>query len=715
MLCSNTTFRWSSTTSEERPSSSQRRPPSLSSDEHLITDTTSEGNKGNNSDTRLIITTDTTFINCIFQHVNYTTEESSTGGSALILSANTTNLTVDNCTFFNCSVNRKSRGSVVGGCILLKGSSSNRLQSTLTVSSCSFADWYPRNSLASEERGGGIGTISTSAPLSIVGSNYTLSGGKTLSSNSGFISIQDLEDISSPLTVSNCRLQGDGNASDYCLYFRACYFGSVKYDVVTSQDPLLFVDCTSPSLPNTSSVIGCTSYRPIRVTSDGTTLTKCPLLTQLEENSSSFLPLSDGWFTETSPLPVQTDVEIVGEGTDCVHVTLDESPRSHTTTLKPTLNEKADAKLTLRSTTLLPTSSSSPLVAMNEDGNLFVKTVVVSAEQDRTKELIGISDGTAHFFHSRFSSITGSSALIVVSGIRSLFLSDMLFLTISRTLTIHVNGLVQSGSCVERKTSGSISITHCTFGVCSSNGRAGMIDIVSNNATRLEMEECEFDQNKAESEMITAEEGDDVILKDFSDEQLSLNFSSMMAIHTFPLHMLSTSKETGSTEISLGPLQTSSTTLACLISQTISSSTLITTTMSTQPSSLILSAMKQYNHSRAFLHLEGMSYLRITQGSGKPIKSIFSSCDGSFLFTNMSNGTLSILNFKSFSAQRGEGAFCCSSNVTIARCDFSSCSAQHNGFLFLELDSVCRLSLEESFWGLALSSQTAGQLRRMTG
>ncbi|KAK2943855.1 hypothetical protein BLNAU_21246 [Blattamonas nauphoetae] len=175
VLCSNTTFRWCSTTSEERPSSSQLHPSPLSSNENIIKDRTFDGNKGDASDTRLNITTDTTFMNCIFQHMNYTTEELDDGGSALILSSHLSTLTVDNCTFLNCSVTQKqSSRPVIGGCILLKGSIRHSISSSFTVSPSSFADWYPRNGYGYNHPGGGVGTLYTSAPLSFVASNFTL-------------------------------------------------------------------------------------------------------------------------------------------------------------------------------------------------------------------------------------------------------------------------------------------------------------------------------------------------------------------------------------------------------------------------------------------------------------------------------------------------------------------------------------------------------------
>ncbi|KAK2948631.1 hypothetical protein BLNAU_16450 [Blattamonas nauphoetae] len=342
-----------------------------------------------------------------------------------------------------------------------------------------------------------------------------------------------------------------------------------RFDLATSNMADIIFDKAAPtSLLNASSVTNCSSNREINVTTDGKTGTVCPLfniiqtptakseikleaetdengnpietidtlwpeIQSIETDSSTLLSLSDGPFTESEILPILRDVEIVGNGTESVHVTLDESPRPHTTQLTAELEVGAGANLTLRSMTLVPSSPSSPLVAMKEDGFLSVKNVVGCDSMWRTKELFSMSAGTIRFFHSRFSSIAGSTALIVVSGNGSITLSDTLFLTISRTHTSSANGSVQSGSCVEGRTSGLISITFCKFGGCSSNGRAGVIDIVLNDATsRVEMEGCQFDQNTAGSELEEAEKGDDVVLKGFSNEQLSLNFTTIESLTT---------------------------------------------------------------------------------------------------------------------------------------------------------------------------------------
>ncbi|KAK2955914.1 hypothetical protein BLNAU_9074 [Blattamonas nauphoetae] len=283
VLCSNTTFSFCRTTSEERPSSSQLLPSSLSSNEDLITNETYDGKLGG---TRLNITADTVFDNCTFQNLDYITEETSDGGSALFLNRNSTHLAVRDCSFLNCSVTcTKSNGIVAGGCILLSGSFTNHILSTLSVSSCSFTDWYPLNTKTRNQHGGGVGAYCTSAPHSIVASNFTLSGAKNQSYNGGFIAIQYLKDTSSPLTISNCRLQGDGQTSGHSLNIVDCDFGSgglrvsdteivnttsdfrtlsvtgvqpilvtrsnlvkgslkVESNVFTTHDPLLFVDCT---------------------------------------------------------------------------------------------------------------------------------------------------------------------------------------------------------------------------------------------------------------------------------------------------------------------------------------------------------------------------------------------------------------------------------------------------------------------------------------
>ncbi|KAK2956325.1 hypothetical protein BLNAU_8692 [Blattamonas nauphoetae] len=488
VLCSNPTFSWCRTTSDERPSSSQLHPSTLLSNEHLINDTTFDGNKENDSDTRLNITTYPIFIKHTFQNMVSTTIESTDGGSALILTEASTHLAIQDCSFINCSV-------------------------FIPQSNLQEMDWAAINMAAVLEH-------TTHPRLSPLCSNFTLSGAKRQTYNGGFINLHIFENTSSPVTISNYHLQGDGTSTGNCLDLRSCafesgglgisdteivntnslfkmysvsgikpivvtrsslVFGSLKIQskVVTTHDPLLFVDCTldefrseptdrsnadilfigcvfhtfpnsssiqllsaekrfvivqaclkadfrffeaSPSLLNTSSVIGCTSNRTIRVTTDGYHVTECPLfdvtlppnpkskielegdadengnpietmdtlwsaIQSLQTGSSTIISLSDGPFTETSPLPIQTDVEIVGNGTEFVHLTLEESPRAHTTKLKATLNVRAGANLTLRSITLIPTSSSSPFVVMNEEGNLTVGTVVVSAEQDRTTEL----------------------------------------------------------------------------------------------------------------------------------------------------------------------------------------------------------------------------------------------------------------------------------------------------------------------------------------
>ncbi|KAK2944868.1 hypothetical protein BLNAU_20211 [Blattamonas nauphoetae] len=172
---------------------------------------------------------------------------------------------------------------------------------------------------------------------------------------------------------------------------------------------------------------------------------------------------------------------------------------------------------------------------MNEEGFMSVKIVVVRDQQNRTKELFCMSAGTTRFSHSRFSSIDGSTALIVVSGSGSMFLSDTVFLNISRSHTESVSGSVQSGSCVEANTSGLISITFCKVGGCSSNGRAGAIDIVWNDTTsRVEIEGCQFDENSARSELNKEAKGDDVVLKGFSNGRLTINFTAIESFSTLP-------------------------------------------------------------------------------------------------------------------------------------------------------------------------------------
>ncbi|KAK2955073.1 hypothetical protein BLNAU_10004 [Blattamonas nauphoetae] len=224
VLCSNTTFRWCSTTSDERPVSSHLHPSSLSSNDDLVKNKTFDV-KLNHS--RLNITTTTTFDNCTFQNMKYYPSEYKDGGSALILTTDSTSLTVHNCSFVNCSVTiTDSSWAVSGGCILLKGSLTNRIRSPLSVSSCSFEDWHPGNEVNRNQFGGGVGISYTSASHSIVDSNFTLFGAKSRQENGGFVAIHNLKDTSSHVTISNCRLRGDGNSTGNSIHLRYCDFGS---------------------------------------------------------------------------------------------------------------------------------------------------------------------------------------------------------------------------------------------------------------------------------------------------------------------------------------------------------------------------------------------------------------------------------------------------------------------------------------------------------
>ncbi|KAK2943784.1 hypothetical protein BLNAU_21289 [Blattamonas nauphoetae] len=548
-----------------------------------------------------------------------------------------------------------------------------------------------------------------------------------------------------------------------------------RFDLATSHKTDILFSKASPSLLNTSSVVGCTSNREISVTIDWRTFTVCPLfnviqtptakteikleagtdengnpietmdtlwptIQLLEADSSTLLLLSDGSFTENGILSIQTDVEIVGSGTESVHVTLDESPRPHTTLLTAELEVGAGANLTLRSMTLVPSSLSSPLVTMKEDGLLSVKNVVVREKQNRPKELFSLSAGTTRFSHSRFSSIAGSTALIVVSGTGSMSLSDTLFLTISRTHTESVNGSVQSGSCVDANMSGLILITFCKFGGCSSNGRAGAIDIVSNDTTsRVEMEGCKFDENPAGSELNEEAKGDDVVLKGFSDEQRTLNFtalnpsphslsSSMIPIHTFLRLTLSTFLRNDSTCHSRGPLQTCSVKLVSIITDFKYTEAMTpfslrnVYSLHTLQWTAIRFTLSNGTLTRPFIDSTGRSTLftRVTIDTDLSlngvsfVRHIRSTNDGIFTWehTSVTSVSLTTQPFLHLEGMRtldltsslgkpiqnfntscdGSFQFAKKSNVTLSTLNVSSCSSKRGGFAFCHL---CNVSLRQ--------------------
>ncbi|KAK2947711.1 hypothetical protein BLNAU_17381 [Blattamonas nauphoetae] len=224
-LCSNSTFDWCHTTSSERPSLSSSPSPTIDSHSFSTTRSISSQTTSGNADreyvdetkdgvSRLTFTQSTiTFTRCTFTNMKYSsnvTSEYSSGGSALFLTSSISYsdaaLSLVSCTFSKCSVTH--RYQVNGGCVFLY----NLSTATNTVDGCSFDDWYPSNDANTNQFGGGIGTYSTSVPIVITNSNFTLSGEITNKNNGGFLAFS-AKFTACSTTIANCRFIGDGKTT----------------------------------------------------------------------------------------------------------------------------------------------------------------------------------------------------------------------------------------------------------------------------------------------------------------------------------------------------------------------------------------------------------------------------------------------------------------------------------------------------------------------
>ncbi|KAK2945662.1 hypothetical protein BLNAU_19396 [Blattamonas nauphoetae] len=226
------------------------------------------------------------------------------------------------------------------------------------------------------------------------------------------------------------------------------------------------------------------------------------------------ITLSDGNFTENTLLEVSQIVEIVGSGSNISDI--------HSTQL--TTNgfvSKSAGKLTLQSLRLIPSSTSSVLASTENSGSLIVLNVVVEDISAITTSLFQFAAGSSEIRHSFFKNIKSTKSLVSVSGTSSLSITNTLFLSITRTsLTPTLVATTQCASCIEGKTSGTVKVLYCRFGACTTNGRAGAIDLEkSNEKSAVEMNSCCFDQNSAGEGVANAVRGDDVVLKSFNDSK----------------------------------------------------------------------------------------------------------------------------------------------------------------------------------------------------
>ncbi|KAK2948124.1 hypothetical protein BLNAU_16924 [Blattamonas nauphoetae] len=323
-------------------------------------------------------------------------------------------------------------------------------------------------------------------------------------------------------------------------------------------------------LLNESSVVGCTANRTITANSISSKVA-CPFFKEVtsepetnkmrvgtwpaEEGFSdhsslsaalatlsdeSLLPnivfLSEGPHFEASLLEIKHDVEIVGTGSNTTNFHCTELS---TAGFKP----KSGGKLTLRSMKLIPSTLSTTLAVMDEDVSLLFTRTFIDGVSGQTVSLILLTSGTTQISHSSFTDILSSDVLITVSGSASLILKNTYFVTITRTSPKPSPvEATQCASCVEGKTSGEVTIVFSRFGVCTTNGRAGVIDLEgAGDSSSVEMEWNKFDQNLAGIDVDSSLKGDDVVLNNFAESQLTLNLATQQSFpsaHTFLINSI---------------------------------------------------------------------------------------------------------------------------------------------------------------------------------
>ncbi|KAK2962067.1 hypothetical protein BLNAU_3123 [Blattamonas nauphoetae] len=236
------------------------------------------------------------------------------------------------------------------------------------------------------------------------------------------------------------------------------------------------------------------------------------------------ITFSDGSFTEDELLEVSQLVEIVGAG----WVVSDFRSTQLTTN---GFVSKSTCKLTLHSLQLVPFSTSSILASTEDSASLCLLNVIVEDISEHSECLFLFAAGSCGIHHSFFKNIKSEKSLIYVSGTSSLAVTNTLFLTIQRTSS-KPNPVEdkQCASCIEGKTSGTIKVMYSRFGACTTNGRAGAIDLMKNDDnSAVEIGHCYFDQNSAGEDVYDFEKGDDVVLKSFDKSKINLDLSSIIS------------------------------------------------------------------------------------------------------------------------------------------------------------------------------------------
>ncbi|KAK2962040.1 hypothetical protein BLNAU_3096 [Blattamonas nauphoetae] len=191
-----------------------------------------------------------------------------------------------------------------------------------------------------------------------------------------------------------------------------------------------------------------------------------------------------------------------------------------TTVMSGGMKVGSGGNVTLRSMTLLPSTATTIIVGMSEDGVLRLSFVQIDQISSHSSSLISISKGTTTLFRCWFDKVNlTSSAFVSVSGSASLNMLGTYFMLITRT-----SG--EGASCIDSESTGRIELDSSDFGNCSSSGVAGALHLKgTTTSASLSFNQVYFFDNEAKNDS-TATDGTilkahDVVVEDFSSNTIT--------------------------------------------------------------------------------------------------------------------------------------------------------------------------------------------------
>ncbi|KAK2957168.1 hypothetical protein BLNAU_7762 [Blattamonas nauphoetae] len=225
--------------------------------------------------------------------------------------------------------------------------------------------------------------------------------------------------------------------------------------------------------------------------------------------------IGTGTFEDTTTRTVSGSVELVGNGW-----VRDSS--FFTTVVSGGMKVGSGGNVTLRSMTLLPSTATTIVVEMEEEGVLRLSFVRIDEISSHSSSLISISKGTTTLFRCWFDKVNlTSSAFVSVSGSASLNVLGTYFMLITRT-----NG--EGASCIDSESTGQLALDTSDFGNCSSSGVAGALHLKGiTPLASLNFNQVYFFNNEAKTESTatggTVLKAHDMIVEGFDSKNLSEN------------------------------------------------------------------------------------------------------------------------------------------------------------------------------------------------